>query len=181
MKIKVSYEALEAAQMCKAVRDVRYYLNGVAFMPDGHIASTNGHILFMASGCEFSRKIKDTIIFEIQKKPVTKYHHAYIDDQSLLITYHDELDLQVGVGMVKAIDGRFPDVSKIISPEKSPTDYIGLNAQYLSLIGKIGKLYNPKFSTVKMTLSSSIGLTVTDIIGFKGIDGKVYLMPARVD
>lgn len=182
MKIKVSYQNLESAQLCKAKNDVRYYLNGVAFLPDGRISSTNGHVAFIAEGCSSSRKMKDTIIFNIPRKPITKYEYALIDDQLSIITYFDVNDVKLAVSMAEVIDGRYPDVDRLFNQFKeAPCDKIGFNADYLSLIGRISKVFSPKSKAVTVLLNGSINGAVTKISSIEGKEAKIMVMPMRVE
>lgn len=182
MKIKVSYQNLESAQLCKAKDDPRVYINGVAFLPDGRISSTNGHVAFVAEGCSSSRKMKDTVIFNIPKKPIPKYEYALIDDQLSIITYFDVNDVKLAVSMAEVIGGIYPDVDKIFNQFKeSPCDKIGFNAYYLELIGKVAKIYNPKYKAVTVLLNASINGAVTKISSIEGKEAKIMVMPMRVE
>lgn len=45
MKLKISKIMLESSHIFRAKKDIRYYLNGVCFMPGGKLAATDGHRL----------------------------------------------------------------------------------------------------------------------------------------
>ena len=60
MKLKVSKLLLEGALIFQAKQDVRYYLNGICFMPDGRVSATDGHRAIIASKHE--NKIKSNVI-----------------------------------------------------------------------------------------------------------------------
>lgn len=70
MKLKVSKLLLEGALIFQAKQDVRYYLNGICFMPDGRVAATDGHRAMIASKHE--NKIKSNVIVSISKSPTKK-------------------------------------------------------------------------------------------------------------
>lgn len=46
MIIEVKSAYLKAALINQAKKDVRFYLKGICFMPDGRLAATDGHALF---------------------------------------------------------------------------------------------------------------------------------------
>lgn len=180
MKIKVSYQNLESAQLCKAKNDPRVYINGLAFLPDGRISSTNGHVAFIAGGCSSSRKMKETVIFNIPKKPITKYEYALIDDQLSIITYFDVNDVKLAVSMAEVIGGSYPDVDKIFNQFKNnPCDKIRFNADYLSLIGKVSKTLMPKNKSVTVYLNDSVNGALTEIKTGANTTAKIIVMPMR--
>lgn len=180
MKIKVNYAALESAQLCKAKNDARYYICGVAFMNGGILASTNGHILFVCDGAH-DGKFKETIILSIQKKPVTRYDHAIVGTRSSYINYYDDNGEMIGVGLVKVIDGKYPDIVRVMNGfSPAPCDKVGFNTGYLAVIGKISKMFNPKWSSVAIQLNGSINGAVSEIGGSDG-KAKLMIMPMRID
>ena len=65
MKLKISKLLLESASIFQARNDVRYYLNGICFMPDGRIASTDGHRAFI--GDSHDNKLTGNVIIKIGK------------------------------------------------------------------------------------------------------------------
>lgn len=71
MKLKISKLLLEGALMFQAKNDVRYYLNGICFMPDGRVAATDGHRLFV--GGSHDNAIEENIIVAVAKSPVKSY------------------------------------------------------------------------------------------------------------
>lgn len=88
MKLKISKLLLESALIFQARNDVRYYLNGICFMPDGRIASTDGHRAFI--GGTHDNKLTENVIIKIGKSPTKRYDYAIIDTKSKIATYHDE-------------------------------------------------------------------------------------------
>lgn len=47
--MQINIQKLAAAIECAAVKDVRYYLQGVALFPTGHMVATDGHCLLLAA------------------------------------------------------------------------------------------------------------------------------------
>lgn len=180
MKIKVSFAVLESAQLCKAKNDTRKYICGVAFMKGGRVSATNGHILF---SCDKSHdgKLTDTLIISIQRKPISRYDHAVIDTGSLYINYYDVDGKMIGVGLIELIDGQYPNIDRVMNGfSPSPCDKIGFNTGYLEVIGKISKMFNPKWSSVAIQLNGSINGAVSEIGGSDG-KAKLMIMPMRID
>lgn len=82
MKLKISKLLLESALIFQARNDVRYYLNGICFMPDGRIASTDGHRAFI--GGSHDNKLAENVIVKIGKFPTKRYDYAIIDTKAKL-------------------------------------------------------------------------------------------------
>ena len=93
MKLKISKLLLESALIFQARNDVRYYLNGICFMPDGRVASTDGYRAFI--GCSHDNKLTENVIIKISKSPTKRYEYAIIDTKSKMATYHDESGVMV--------------------------------------------------------------------------------------
>lgn len=180
MNIKVPFSILEAAQLCRAKKDVRIHICGIAFLPDGRVAVTNGHYLFSGEKFESTKPLKETLIFDIQKSPVRKYHYAVINDVTNVITFHDEADTQIGIATVKPIDGKLPDIDRIINIEEKPCSAIGFNAKYLAMLPKVTKSFNNKFDSVKLTFSGSEGAAKAEFNNHHDEKGIFVVMPMRL-
>lgn len=178
MKLKVSKLLLEGALMFQAKQDVRYYLNGICFMPDGRIAATDGHRAMIASKHE--NKLKDRVIVSVSKAPTKRYAYALLDTKAGIVTYHDELETMVGAGICSEIDGRFPDVDRVIPKQTAPTEQIGFNAKYLADVEKLAKLFNPKCEAVRFELNGNTSAAIANISAPTGETAKVIVMPMRI-
>lgn len=178
MKLKICKTLLEAALVFQAKNDVRYYLNGICFMPDGRIASTDGHRAFI--GGSHDNEIAENVIVKVSKSPTKRYDYAIIDTKSKIATYHDEAGVMVGAGICEEIDGRFPDVDRVIPKQTTPTEEIGFNAGYLVDIEKAAKLFNPKFCGVKFELNGNINAAVCCLSAPSGETAKIIVMPMRL-
>lgn len=179
MKLKISKLLLESALIFQARNDVRYYLNGICFMPDGRIASTEGHRAFI--GGSHDNKLTENVIIKIGKSPTKRYDYAIIDTKSKIATYHDEAGVMVGAGICEEIDGRFTDIDRVIPKETKSADCIGFNAGYLVDIEKVAKLFNPKFSSVKFELNGNTNAAVCCLKSPMGETAKIVVMPMRID
>ena len=178
MKLKISKLLLEGALMFQAKQDIRYYLNGICFMPDGRVAATDGHRAMIASKHE--NKITDNVIVSVSKSPTKRYDYAVLDTKTKMVTYHDDTELMVGAGICNMIDGRFPDVDRVIPKQTSPTEQIGFNAKYLADVEKLAKLFNPKYESVRFELNGNTSAAVTNISAPTGENAKVIVMPMRI-
>lgn len=180
MKLKISKLLLESALIFQARNDVRYYLNGICFMSDGRVASTDGHRAFIGGNHE--NKLKENVIVSVSKSPTKKYNHAIIDTKSGIVTYHfGHGDTIVGAGICNFIDGRFPDIDRIIPKETNAAYCIGFNAGYLVGIEKAAKLFNPKFCDVKFELNGNTNAAVCCLSAPSGETAKIVVMPMRID
>lgn len=178
MKLKISKLLLESALIFQARNDVRYYLNGICFMPDGRVASTDGHRAFIGGNHE--NKLKENVIVSVSKSPTKRYDYAIIDTKSKIATYHDEAGAMVGAGICEEIDGRFPDIDRAIPKETKAADCIGFNDGYLVDIEKAAKLFNPKFRGVKFELNGNTNAAVCCLSAPAGETAKIVVMPMRL-
>lgn len=179
MKLKISKLLLEGALMFQAKNDTRYYLNGICFMPDGRVSSTDGHRLFV--GDKHNNKLDDNIIVSVSKSPTKRYDYAVLDTKTKMVTYHDTFDVLVGAGICSLIDGRFPDIDRVIPKQTSPTEQIGFNAKYLADVEKCAKLFNPKFESVRFELNGNTSAAVANLSSPTGETAKIIVMPMRID
>lgn len=179
MKIKLSKAVLESALIFQAKNDIRYYLNGVCLKTDGRVCSTDGHRAFI--GSKHNGKLKDDVILTISKSPTKKYDYAEIDIEAGSITYHHDSTIQTGVGMVSLVDGRFPDIDRIIPKELSPCDRIGFNAGYLVDLEKAAKLFHPQFSSVIFEMNGSTNAASAKLKSPCGDTATIIIMPIRID
>lgn len=178
MKLKVSKLLLEGALIFQAKQDVRYYLNGVCFMPDGRVAATDGHRAMIASKHE--NKIKSNVIVSVSKSPTKNYSYAVIDTRAKIVTYHDEHEMMVGAGICSEIDGKYPDIDRVIPKKTAPAEQIGFNAKYLADVEKLAKMFNPKYESVRFELNGNTSAAVANISAPTGETAKVIVMPMRL-
>lgn len=178
MKLKVSKLLLEGALIFQAKHDVRYYLNGICFMPDGRVAATDGHRAMIASKHE--NKIKSNVIVSISKSPTKNYSYAVIDTRANIVTYHNNFDVLVCAGICSEVDGKFPDIDRVIPKQTAATEQIGFNAKYLADVEKLAKLFNPKYEAVLFELNGNTSAAVANINAPTGETAKVIVMPMRI-
>ena len=178
MKLKISKLLLEGALMFQAKQGVRYYLNGICFMPDGRVAATDGHRAMISSKHE--NKLKDNVIVSVSKSPTKRYAYALLDTKTGIVTYHDEHEIMVGAGICSEIDGRFPDIDRVIPKQTAATEQICFNAKYLADVEKLAKLFNHKYEAVLFELNGNTSAAVANINAPTGETAKVIVMPMRI-
>lgn len=178
MKLKISKIMLESTHLFRAKADVRYYINGVCFMPGGKLAATDGHRLFIGS---HENELTENVIVSIEKSPVKKYDHAICDTETGLVEFFNDSDSRVGVALCQLVDGRYPDVERAIPKEQAACDRIGFNAGYLADVEKCAKMFNPKWSGVTFELNGNTNAAVATVSSPTGETAKIIVMPMRID
>lgn len=83
-------------------------------------------------------------------------------------------------GICFMTDGRFPDIDRVIPKETKAAEEIGFNAGYLVDIEKVAKLFNPKFSSVKLELNGNTNAAVCCLSAPSGETAKIVVMPMRL-
>lgn len=178
MKLKISKIMLEASHIFRAKADIRYYLNGACFMPGGKLAATDGHRLFMGS---HENQLTENVIVSIEKSPVKKYDHAICDTETGLVEFFDAFEQRVGVSLCQLVDGRYPDVERIIPKVTRAVERIGFNAGYLADVEKCAKLFNPKWSGVTFELNGNDKASIATVKSPTGETARIIVMPMRID
>lgn len=178
MKLKVSKVMIESALIFSAKNDIRYYLNGLCFKPGGVFASTDGHRLFL--GHHKNDNEAEIIVSNI-KSPTKKYHEAVFDTETGIVDFNDESGVKVGVSSFAVVDGRFPDVERILPKSFQAVDAIAFNAGYLASLEKAAKFFNSRLPNVKIQFSGASSASVFELRSPDGEVGKVVIMPMRLD
>ncbi|MEM1113223.1 MAG: hypothetical protein AAGI11_15030 [Pseudomonadota bacterium] len=140
--IEIDARFVRAAQAAQAHNDVRYYLNGFCFLPDGRIAATNGHVLYVATYADDKAdRVEHPIIVNVLGKVPTSAKlctFIFQDDQSGFCKTDN-----ARAYCFEVIDGKFPDIDRVLSPlkrlgePKALSDGWSANANYLALLPKI--------------------------------------------
>ena len=177
--IRIDYATMQAALQCVAKNDARYYLKGVLIDTDGTVVATDGAIMFVGKS---SHAVPlGQMLFKFPIKPPAKYDHVLVDHDTMtakFITGESSTILPI-----ESIDGKFPDYKRLVNSFTHGEDgNVGLNAKYLTLMGKIGKLFNG-------CALLELGVDATSMMRWKIYQGKygepvesaqVYLMPCRM-
>jgi len=178
MKLKVSKAMLESSLIFSAKNDARYYLSGLCFKPGGVFASTDGHRLFFG---QHKNDNEDEIIVSNIKSPTKKYHEAIFDTDSGIVEFNDEIGIRVGLAIFSVVDGRFPDVERILPKSFQPVDAIAFNAGHLASIEKAAKFFNSRWHSVKIQFSGASSASVCELRSPDGEVSKVVIMPMRLN
>lgn len=147
-------------------------------MPGGKLAATDGCRLFMGS---HENELTENVIVSIEKSPVKKYDHAICDTESGLVEFFNLNEQRVGVALCQLVDGRYPDIERIMPKETNAVDRIGFNAGYLADVEKCAKLFNPKYQSVVFELQGYDKAAVATVKSPTGDTAKIIVMPMRID
>lgn len=178
MILSISKAALLSAMIFQAKNDVRYYLNGICFAPDNKLYATDGHRAFI--GEHGTDGVAENVIIAIKGAKFTNFEKAEIDTDAGLVSYLNEQGTRVGAGICEVVDGKFPDIERLITKfESNPTDEIGFNAGYLADIEKAAKLYNPRFCSVRIKPNGNTEASIVELYSAFG-KGTVFIMPMRL-
>ena len=155
---------LAAANLCKSGNDdPRHYLRGI-FINNDLIAGTNGRLMFYAEWGAWRQRantqddhldVSNGLIIRMSN-PIpsynTKREHArlqFVDEKRGIVEYVSSAGKEsVASGAFKVIDGKYPNLDKIISGVKGdpvPVARIMLNQEYVSLAGKVFSKISPKY------------------------------------
>lgn len=196
MKFALPVKAVINAQKCQAKYDVRYYLEGF-HVTKGSVVATNGHYLYQANlkNCELpdymqalvgDNELPESVIINMvqQIKPPIKragceYVLFEIAENDVIATTIDHLGGKIAVYLGKVVDGKFPDVNKIIPSEvESNFAEIGINADYLK---KLHEICDGNFKAVHMKCHGQDKPIVFDIKVLNcHYESKFVLMPLKI-
>jgi hypothetical protein len=102
---------LRAALVCVAKHDPRYYLEGVHITPK-YLEATNGHVaLRMEHGIKTR---KDMIVKFDGAVPAKAETTELLFTKDALAVHRDVNGLRIGFTAIRLLDGRFPDMNRVI-------------------------------------------------------------------
>ena len=136
---------LKAVMLAAAKKDVRYYLNGV-MVRNGEIAATNGHMALMIK----SEKIKSDCEYIIDNdtlKMIVNLYKVVKGDNPVEVK--DGTTTGIGRISITPVDGKFPDVNRVI-PQEPSGEIAHFNAEYLLACQKA----NEEFWAERMSILS---------------------------
>lgn len=129
---------IKALLRCSGDMDIRYYLNGVYFDPEGYAVATNGHIL-LAIKCEPFAGAGFIVPNEVLRAGLKRVG----DSKSRRYVYAILPTIIDDVGY-KAIDGKFPDWRRVV-PAGIPAH--GKKAMVPAINGERA-YYDPRYLTI---------------------------------
>lgn len=178
--MKINSKQLRAAKVCQAKDDIRYYLNGIHIYKN-KIEATNGHIAVQMT---MKNRIKRDLILNIQGPiPKSAQDSVFVFGKDNFVKHYDEFGSLLKISVVDVIDGRFPDVTRIIPTNFKRVATIGVETSY---IGLFSKMFEQKFAgCAKLNFSGdncAMLLTSTNgKINEEYGNPKFVVMPMRVD
>jgi DNA polymerase-3 subunit beta len=120
---------LHAALVCAAKNDVRYYLNGLHITPK-YIEATNGHVaLRMAHGI---RTKKNIIVRFVGNVPARAETTELIFGKELIAVHRDAHQRRIAVSGIELVNGRFPDLDRVIPSKVDGSVNPVVQAEFLS-------------------------------------------------
>lgn len=124
--MKIDKKGLQAALLFAAVKDVRYYLNGVYFDKRGYLVATDGH---RAIAIETGQTWLESFIVpsELIAKAL-KVSDKHIEDVDIEIDFGETtmafVDVSIDGIKGQTIDGKYPDWEAVIPVKDNKNDYV---------------------------------------------------------
>lgn len=145
--MKIDTNKLRAADVFRARGDVRFYLNGIRINKD-YIEATDGHrAVRMVSGLKTRL---DVIIRFNGKIPKSAIKTKLSFKKNENVAYHyDGFNALISVQIFELIDGKFPDLNKVIPSDFKVDEMPSLQAKYVGDIDKAFRRSNRDFISVK--------------------------------
>ncbi|WP_393950318.1 hypothetical protein [Kluyvera intermedia] len=107
----IQSKLIRAALVCAAHKDVRYYLNGIHITPK-YIEATNGHVaLRMKHGIRTKKNI--VVQFEAPVPAKAETTELVFNKEAFAI-HRDALNRRISITGIKLVDGRFPDMDRVM-------------------------------------------------------------------
>ena len=197
MKFALPIGSVINAQKCTAKNDIRFYLNGFHVTKDG-ISATNGHYIYHAKlkDFEYPERITEnhdigempvSIIIKMKqpiKKPTAKSGCDFVifdvTDTKVIATTVNQFGGEIGCFLGETIDGRFPDINKVIPSGDEKEDFasISFNADYLK---KLSDVSDGRFKAVTMKCYGQKKAVLFEISSSSAHYEPIFvLMPIRI-
>ncbi|MDC9599034.1 hypothetical protein [Xenorhabdus anantnagensis] len=181
MELKIDRGTLLAVLECQAIKDVRYYLCGICFLPDGKVAATDGYML--AYG-RHENEIENEVILSVGKLPTKNFEYAIFDTEQGIVRLFDTQKKLIGATLCNEIDGKFPSIDKLINETElsinNGVTEISFSLGLLARLEKMAKYLNRKHPYIKIKTTSASGAALCNI--YHPVNGaiNVLIMPARI-
>lgn len=201
MKQSAFIKALKFASHAMAVKDIRYYLNGVCLelMGDSMILiGTDGHRMAWAtmeddnSGGLLNTQANHGPQFIIEasyvKMLLTMFKESAYDQGPLAFEFNNDsvtISGRQGEMRCKLIEGKFPDWRRVCKRDANPSGAaeIGVNADYLAAASKAcGALCDSKYKGMKLAFhgASEAMLVRPDTLPTGITEAACVVMPMRL-
>lgn len=125
----IQSKLIRAALVCAAKNDARYYLCGVHITPK-YIEGTNGHV---ALRMEHGIRTKKNIIVQFEGNvPVKAETTEFIFSKEPIAIHRDHHQNRLAITGIKLLDGRFPDLDRVMPKKADLSVNPVIHAGYLS-------------------------------------------------
>lgn len=139
MKVTVSAIKFNAAAVCKAVNDIRFYLNGVFIAANGDVVGTDGHCMVLCSKGASADEGFQGMIVAMSTKPPSKCDLIEFDTDTMIARFLNADLAKVGAASFEMIDGRYPDYLRVVPSKPEKVGAIGIDAALLARADKVFK------------------------------------------
>jgi len=185
------YKMLSSCLVIVPKQDVRYYLCGIHIKQDAYgltIESSDGHRALQFKTSEFiqGRAEFDIILngadvkIFLDKIKSIGYHKTDLNEVEIT-SFSDDF-INFNVDKLKLIDGRYPDLNRVIWPikERKAVEDVCFNADYLADLKPIVKPFKTtKYKPVKLIFKNSFDSVRATFEVSAKIDVIIVIMPAR--
>ena len=155
MKILVDANKFKSASVCKAVKDIRFYLNGVFLAPNGDAVGTDGHAMVITNGAFTATAGFDGAIVEMAAKIPMKCETIEFDTETKIVRFLSNVQEQLALADFTVVDGRYPDYNRVVPKKIEKVESIGINAE---LVGRAAKVFHAcKYPGVKFEFCGADG------------------------
>lgn len=182
-RISIMAADLRGVMKASANQDIRYYLNGVcADFKNGRVAATDGHRLHIQNGLDTKGMEGQVIIptgaLAFAMKAAGKDSIIQIEHDPVNLPEYARLTIDSTVIHCKLIDGKFPDIDRVIPNYASGGPWMRVNReqgtkdikQYISLAKATGTSSEPRGCAFKhLQLNGSVSLT-TEAVRLQDIE-----------
>ncbi|HCI7413134.1 TPA: hypothetical protein NPW68_004275 [Klebsiella pneumoniae subsp. pneumoniae Kp001] len=171
---------IRAALVCVAKNDARYYLCGVHITPK-YIEGTNGHV---ALRMEHGIRTKKNIIVQFEGNvPAKAETTELVFNKEPIAIHRDQHQNRLAITGIKLLNGRFPDLDRVIPKTLDLSVSPVLLAEYLSYPAKIfGR--DEKFVPVQLRPSgelAAVRIQFNEHINSTYGNPELVVMPCRDD
>lgn len=125
----ISSKLIRAALVCAAKNDPRFYLCGVHITPK-YIEATNGHV---ALRMQHGIRTKKNIIVQFEGNvPAKAETTELVFSKEPIAIHRDQLQRRLSIIGIKLLDGRYPDLERVIPKTQDHSVNPVIMAEYLS-------------------------------------------------
>jgi len=177
--MKINSKQLRAAKVCQGKDDPRYYLNGIHIYKN-KIEATNGHIAVQMT---MTTRTRRDLILNIQGPIPKKAHESiFVFGEDNFVKHYDSFSSLIKISVVDIIDGKYPDINKVMPSDFKSVTTIGVNTGYFGLFSQMFDQNFGEVARLKFTGDNGAMLLTSDsqIINDDYGNPKFIVMPSRI-